>query len=59
VGLSDALPLSEFRLERTWRVRAASEALMSFEGSGIDSFWTLELPQWRTLAASITCWTFC
>ena len=41
----DAFPLSEFRLRDDMAVyRLPDEALMSFEGSGIDSFWELSFP---------------
>jgi hypothetical protein len=40
----DALPLSEFRLRDDMAVYSLpDEALMSFEGSGVDTLWGLEL----------------
>jgi hypothetical protein len=42
---ADALPLSEFRLREDMAVFGMpDEALMSFEGSGVDSVWSVELP---------------
>ncbi len=41
----DVLPLSEFRLRDDMAVyEMPSEALLPFEGSGIDTLWMLELP---------------
>ncbi len=41
----DALPLSQFRLEDDMAVFGLpDEALLIFEGSGIETIWTLELP---------------
>jgi hypothetical protein len=42
---ADALPVSGFRLRRDQGVFGLpGETLMSFEGSGIDTLWVLELP---------------
>lgn len=42
---ADALPISEFRLNQDMAVYGLpDEALLPFEGSGIESFWNLELP---------------
>ncbi|HEX7317647.1 MAG TPA: hypothetical protein VF297_27340 [Pyrinomonadaceae bacterium] len=41
----EALPLSEFRLADDWMVYGLTdESLMTFEGSGVDTFWTMEFP---------------
>jgi hypothetical protein len=41
----EAFPLSEFRLAGDMAVYGLpDEALMTFEGSGVDTFWKLELP---------------
>jgi Tc toxin complex TcA C-terminal TcB-binding domain len=41
----DAQPVSEFRLRSDMTVYGLpDEALLSFEGSGVETFWTLELP---------------
>jgi hypothetical protein len=45
VRFPDALPLSEFQLREDMILyRVPDEALMSFEGSGVESFWELSFP---------------
>lgn len=42
---AEALPLSEFHLQRDMGIyELPGEALMPFEGIGVETFWTLELP---------------
>jgi len=42
---SEALPLSEFRMRKDMLVfNLPNEALSVFEGSGVETFWTLEFP---------------
>jgi hypothetical protein len=41
----ESLPLSEFRMREDMALHGLpDEALLTFEGSGVDAFWTLELP---------------
>jgi len=45
VRFPDAFPLSEFRLREDRAIyNLPDEALMSFEGSGVDTFWELAFP---------------
>jgi hypothetical protein len=45
IRASDALPISEFRLSQDLGVYSLpDEALLPFEGSGVETMWTLELP---------------
>ncbi|MGH7082557.1 MAG: hypothetical protein ACREFV_08825, partial [Acetobacteraceae bacterium] len=63
VRFPDALPLSEFRLHQDlWVYGLPGEALLQFEGSGIETDWELEFPMatnpkgFRSLAdVLITC----
>lgn len=42
---AEGLPMSEFRLDRDLAVHGLpNEALFPFEGSGIETFWRIELP---------------
>jgi hypothetical protein len=42
---AEALPISEFRLDRDLAVHGLpNEALFTFEGSGVETFWRLDLP---------------
>ena len=42
---AEALPVSEFRLDRDLAVHGLpNESLFAFEGSGIETFWRLDLP---------------
>lgn len=42
---ADALPMSEFRLDRDLAVHGLpNEALFTFEGSGVETFWRIDLP---------------
>ncbi len=41
----DAVPMSEFQISTDMKVHALpDEALLPFEGSGVDTFWRIEIP---------------